>query len=533
MSGYKLGILNPDETLFSTGRIRESGKLFDFRDDTLKKLSHHQDTSGVFNDILNVDTQTGLCEGTTFRFRLRGQPSELSQTIYDAQRIHKLFEHFKAEGHLALIFLKNISQVEFYIRNGKGNATLYCSFTVQQESGRIDRTEEKSFMSDVKKAYQNDKPEEYSAINTIKITYTEGYTKRLMTTYFTLNHYAGDLLEEESELITKEKAKSKGYIPLVGIALDISGKKSSQCHIFCTLPLPVFERKTTGLPVHVNGFFAIAENRKDLKWLATGSAKDNDTDALWNAFLLEKVFPRAYAYFFLQLRDKNLLSFSKENMYNVLPDIGETNDKWQMLAKNTLTTIFEKEKCVYSRGTDSWLFIKDAFFEDDDITDYKAASVFLIQCHIPVVTLPLLMHRAMAELRWTHELVNPSMVRAQVTNAAHVLSSLRSSEREALLNYMLQNPMDISSLYGAPVIPLDDGRYASPTQFPSSSGIISLFMTSEEHSKNLIPGCEGRLIKTNLSYGLKEKMIEIAKSSKCVISLCFKTLHAIRAAVSC
>ena len=514
MSGYKLGIINPDETLFSTSQRRRTGKFISFEDETRTEVFlHHQDSGKHFDNILQVDPLKGHCNGTVFRFRLRKKPSKLSQTIYDEPRVKKLFNEFSKEGHLALIFLKSLAKIEFYFR-GKGNksATLLYSFVAKQENGEVERKEETKFMSKVKNAYKYKKPDAHLSIKNTTIVASRQKSRK-ETQYYILNYYAGDALEEESELTTKKEARKLGYIPLVGIACEISSRMLSNGHVYCTLPLPIFKEKTTGLPVHVNGFFALAADRKDLKWCTTSETARSDADVSWNMFLIAKVLPKAYVEMFQYLRDNEGLNLTTDQIYGMLPDLRETDENWQMLAKNTLFQVF-KERCVYSTGRESWISIKDAYFQDTKRDGYTAAYTFLKLCHLPVVSVQGHIDDAITKFKLPSSTFTPYTVRNAVARAQHLLHKLRSTEREDLLKYMLEFPKDVLSLIGAPVLPLEDDRFASPQK---NHRDLKLFITTKEHSKHLVPGCEGRLIKTGIDKDLKKTLAEIAGKSKCAL----------------
>ncbi len=56
-------------------------------------------------------------------------------------------------------------------------------------------------------------------------------------------------------------------VPWAGVAVQLQGAMPVTCdgHAFVFLPLPV----GTQLPVHINGFFELSENRRDL-WYGDG-----------------------------------------------------------------------------------------------------------------------------------------------------------------------------------------------------------------------------------------------------------------------
>ena len=50
----------------------------------------------------------------------------------------------------------------------------------------------------------------------------------------------------------------------------------SQGKAFCCLPLPHgVSDALTGLPVHVNAYFGLTDNRRALKWTGTDQTNDN------------------------------------------------------------------------------------------------------------------------------------------------------------------------------------------------------------------------------------------------------------------
>ena len=63
--------------------------------------------------------------------------------------------------------------------------------------------------------------------------------------------------------------------------------------MFCFLPLPLEQKSATGLPVHVNGYFSISQNRRHLKWPTAGHRVQSDKVKL-DVWLLWHKFQRAY-----------------------------------------------------------------------------------------------------------------------------------------------------------------------------------------------------------------------------------------------
>ncbi|CAN0458022.1 unnamed protein product, partial [Ascophyllum nodosum] len=59
---------------------------------------------------------------------------------------------------------------------------------------------------------------------------------------------------------------------------------------YCFLPLPV----VTGLPVHVNGYFELSSNRRDI-WHGDDMAGDGELRANWNKALVEDLAASCYS----------------------------------------------------------------------------------------------------------------------------------------------------------------------------------------------------------------------------------------------
>ena len=88
--------------------------------------------------------------------------------------------------------------------------------------------------------------------------------------------------------------------------------------------------------VHVNGFFALGQDRKDLKWksLAT-SGRSNDKTVNWNEHLLTKLLPLVYVQLFnfmkTRLQGTRLEKNSLDEFYGAWPNLNDVDDKWKQV----------------------------------------------------------------------------------------------------------------------------------------------------------------------------------------------------------
>ena len=87
-------------------------------------------------------------------------------------------------------------------------------------------------------------------------------------------------------------------LPWAGVAARLAPSGGVEGQPFCLLPLPSF----TGLPVHVNGFFEVSTNRRDI-WWGADVAGAGRVRSDWNEALLVDVVAPAYAQLLLSARE--------------------------------------------------------------------------------------------------------------------------------------------------------------------------------------------------------------------------------------
>ena len=510
MSKEKLGIINPDEKLFSDGNERRTGKTFNFGKHP-PVLSDDPDEFDIIKDVLSIDSVKGNCNGTVFRFVLRRQVSELSETIYDGERVRELFQSFKEEGHLALMFLKNIAKIEFYtLKKGSSHAELLFSFFVTKENDEQSRHAERQFMKNVKVAADKDSSHtDLYSVNHVNINSFINDDILPQTTsakYIIVHYYGGQLLQKEHGLISAEQAKAQGLIPLVGVAYQRSESKSTDGHIFCALPLPVIEKKPTGLPVHVNGYFALGPDRKDLKWSSLEQPQSSDKEVSWNLFLLQRVLPAAYIALFQQLKvDESQFHI----IYNSFPDVKEVDDKWRKFADEVLSRIFQTE-CLWSDAVSKWISPEAACKTDKTKNGHQGADAYLKACSYPVVFASKHVMHGIKNCSINIKEANPEELVRIIANNPRKWDSIAYKEKIDLLRYALEDPFYITELFDVPILPLEDGGFARP----QNSYSTPLFMASNDHPIDLVPGCEKRIIKTDMQDDVMKIIKEIAIKGK-------------------
>ncbi|XP_075999316.1 sacsin isoform X1 [Genypterus blacodes] len=166
-----------------------------------------------------------------------------------------------------------------------------------------------------------------------------------------------------------ESGKRLGLVPCGGVAVLLSEEENRKWtvktnvnpigEVFCYLPL----RIKTGLPVHINGCFAVTSNRKEV-W-------KTDTKGHWNSVFMRHVIVQAYLAALSMLRSLadsgELLDYS---YYAAWPDPSHVHDDFTLVSQGVYQEIAKggdsDHAKVFSDGN-MWVSIKYVRFLDDTL----------------------------------------------------------------------------------------------------------------------------------------------------------------------
>lgn len=322
LSGTKLGFIDPLEQCFSEGRYkRRTGYRWRLNKDR-EIMSSIPDQflpyKGIFDCTEEVFSQ-GHYNGTLFRFPLRNITSELSQTLYSDCKVDRLFSSIIADGHMLLLFLRNLASIELYVREeSESEPRKIFQVKISEDSLPFVRGKRKEFYDAIVPGQHMPKPVTVTYPITIETAnFSEGPMESSHEQHsFLVTSYCcgGEVSSQFEKLLTDEELS---YLPSVGVAMAVPPRlglptPEIQGHVFCVLPLPVQKKSVTGLPVHVNGFFSLSQNRRHIKTPNADQedqGKLTDKSLLWNICLLEEAVPKAYATMILEaIRSSNVHS---------------------------------------------------------------------------------------------------------------------------------------------------------------------------------------------------------------------------------
>ena len=404
VSGNHFGMFDPHKIYFHTRVGNSTGKQWKLSRDSKAKVpvGHTLPYLGICDCDATTFTE-GNYPGTLFRFPLRQKKSSLSDTIYDDDKVKDLFKSFMYDAHLLLLFLKNVEHIELCVKTERSDEST-CQFAVNIVSECLDdvKTKRKKFTDQIKHNTLNKKlGDEALHISYLLIIETKHYTQpkgcvACVYKYLVTEYCAGGKISKQLHDLSIDTML--GHIPLVGVAMSITDAiitndveqngtttsanelpadiaidkdvrpiqvKETHGQVFCFLPLPIQQKSASGLPVHVNGYFAVGQDRCSLKW-ASGDLESAQMDKsiLWNRCLLTELIPTAY-----DMMVMFAIEHSKEHcidsgyVMRALPDESIVNEKWRVIVPILYETLLQKSVFFSQACRGKWLSAADSLFD--------------------------------------------------------------------------------------------------------------------------------------------------------------------------
>ncbi|CAI8605288.1 unnamed protein product [Vicia faba] len=222
---------------------------------------------------------------------------------------------------------------------------------------------------------------------------------------------------------------------------------------FCFLPLPI----NTGLPAHVNAYFELSSNRRDI-WFGSDMTGDGRKRSDWNIYLLENVVAPAYG----RLLEKVALEIGPCNLFFSLWPTTISLEPWASVVRKLYQFVAEFDlRLLYTEARGGqWISTKYAIFPD--FTFPKAAELIkaLSGASLPVISLPQSLLEKFMEICPSLHFLKPKLLRTLL-----IKRKREFKDRDAMiltLEYCLhdlQESMQFDTLFGLPLLPLADGSF--------------------------------------------------------------------------
>ena len=515
VSGETVAFLDPHEKYFVRG---QPGQAFCMEEPL---LTENYDQFEPFHEIFDCSLSQGNhFRGTLFRFPLRTEPSKLSSKVYTKSMVNALFESFQNEASVILHFLKNIDCIRLYERESRGALHHIYSVKVSDDSKAEVRRKRKELTANITPDWDFTAK---SAFYTLEVE-EHGEGKDCKKRKWFMANQVGT---NEGQLIAL--GKELKLLPWIGMAFPID---SNHCgshggRIFCFLPLPPDADCRTGLPVHVNGYFGLTDNRRSLKW--PGPDCQNDDTAEWNRLLLRKVGSCVYVSLIENMITNRSVPASElaahaQLVYSAFPRLHDVKEDWQCLLQPFCTKILAKDIFFTAANRKAgWINLNQAVFnrlgqsgEPSKEVKEVVISSLLKACQ-PVVTLPghvlEIVDVYSHESGWqTIKEISPSLVRDVLRESSErACLPVEAEKKLLLLEYVLQDtPENATDLQGVPLLPLENGEFCTFQLFKlQSSASKKVFIATQKHKVGLLPNAKHRLLRNSISLTLKQKLAQL------------------------
>ncbi|KAK3578917.1 hypothetical protein CHS0354_035542 [Potamilus streckersoni] len=460
-------------------------------------------TFGVSSEIL----RTGRYDGTLFWFPLRCDTSNLSDAVYNKEKVMDLYTSFRTEASSILVFLKHLTKVSLHEKKSDADI-INLLFTVEVVKN-VDEVRDfrKAFLKEIinlnRSIPQNSIDCRYNLSFCTKSFDGDNVVEEMNNDWKVINYYKGGSMSEELRALIQDD--SLGYMPLVGVAAPM-GQNCAEFkgHVYCFLPLPQKTQSITGLPVHVNGYFALSQNRRHIKWPSAEQDMmhlHRDKSLLWNEKLLKEVLPEAYEILLIEMINHAVKKGNPDDVvqcvYATIPRVDKVVDEWKAILPNLFGRIISRPTLmsVSKSGEKSWISCSEAFFAT--FRNYanlpltvKSTLVKVLQMYDKrYVNVPLQVFESFSKLNNSLKDMNSKCFAAMLKHDSRY-KSLSSQEKLNILEFLTQDcPYNI--LEGLELLPMQDGSFLNFVSRQRTSDQV--FLCSEEEIE-LFPGLDKKFV---------------------------------------
>ncbi|XP_061183640.1 sacsin-like [Saccostrea echinata] len=468
---------------------------------------------GLF-EINEKIVEKGLYDGTFFWFPLRKSASELSENIYTQEKVEDLFNSLKEEIGIELLFLTSVE--ELHVCNMSGSTLdTESSISVDRSTSWLDkmpaeRSQYKEKIREIERELSNDDsaffhndPILLKTIVQYKIHLDsqDFFQKWLVVQYFHTGSVCRDEINEKlSQLVKTRHCK---YRPYLGIAARLDSPTSSG-RVFCFLPLPSTNESPTGLPVHVNGYFALDSNRQHLKWPSLDQTASNshlEKDMDWNVLLVHNILPIVYREF-LNSWSNDLKTEMETHLgmfYQYIPRVSKVDSQWRHVCKGVEDHLIHSEiPCLEKKH---WIKFQDAFlavFQEDVSRNVQSTVKRLFdKCTKKTVIIENYsdLYNEWEKMSFVPKCTNPKET-LNILKIWKNYEQMSSKEKEDLLIYCCSDRhYGLSNLDGIKLVPVANGDFKI---FSSDKAIKEeRIYLCEENELEILIGMEGYLVKNS------------------------------------
>ncbi|EFJ19830.1 hypothetical protein SELMODRAFT_152901 [Selaginella moellendorffii] len=463
--------------------------------------------------------------GTLFRFPLRttvtAARSEIKQDPYQPEDVVTLFSALKKSAGEVLLFLRHVTSIKLYVRDGL-HAEVQEIFKVHRENADYQETslyefvtgntrqkyDKEQFVKRLEKTADKQLPWCCGKIR-IEVAAPDGNSS---SSWLICSSFGGG---NAKEFVISPANRSRGFVPWAGIAARMSedgsievkederGPVSVEGRAFCFLPLPV----VVGLPIHVNGYFELSANRRDI-WYGGDMVGGGKLRSQWNSFLLQDAAAPAYA----RLLHRASRELGPSASYSSLWPTQSVGEPWKQLVTQVYKAVIDLEVPVLFttlRGG-KWISAKQAVFPDFSFPEMTELGNALVEIGLPLISVPEAVTTRFREVCPSLKFFSPRLLQRLL------IASRRTLERRIsilALKYSLsdvQSSADESKLYGLALVPLSDGSFGTLNSRSTGEKIILAGGDDHRLLKDALPHM---LVDPEVGEDISLKMTDMAANA--------------------
>ncbi|VDI50995.1 sacsin [Mytilus galloprovincialis] len=459
--------------------------------------------------------ERGNFEGTLFWIPLRLKRSDLKPTAtpYSEEEINGFLKSFITEARYDLLFLRNLEKVE--VGNNRSKDPYFKIEMRGKQQVQLKKTREK-FRTDLlelgSKHPDSDVISKYEVI--LKTTNTED-------NFVMVNWLTGrkNFPENIGAILNDSNNKELQYSPYTGVAYCTFSetKEKHQGHIFCFLPVPMTSKSLTGLPVHVNGFFDLDDNRRSIKMPAANNESfKSDKSFIWNAEMIGELLPKPYHTLVLFLRDicikNNNKSESILDVYESIPDPQKVESNWKSLAEKLYKTIMKENIFFTKQENGKWVKKEESLFaifeNNSDEGVLHEVETLLVDIGENLVKVPSHVERILEHINCSPVPISPGLIRQKLKVNHKEWCKYSPGRKQSLLSFILEDG-NYDDLADIKLLPLYHDEFK-----PFSVSENEIFVIEEDPS-SLYPGLEKKFIsKSKVAAKVWDAVSNLAKIEK-------------------
>lgn len=496
------------------------GKRIDFVNSAA--LRHYKDQFLPYC-VFGCDMET-VYSGTIFRLPLRSMSqaavSQLSKQYYSEEDIERLLHELHLEASMVMLFLKNVEMIDIYDwQPGADRPCLLYSCFLESPTSQVQwhRHALLRLSSAWAPVRENDCPVpkqiDSFRLNFVTKKHSGSQNVELKAESFLIVQ-SMEASTSRIGLMASVAAKDHGLhlLPWAAVAANISGgsmkahgQGSNDGNAFCFLPLPV----KTNLPVHINAFFELSSNRRDI-WNGEDMKGMGKFRSDWNSLLLNDVVASTYCYLLSVCPEIDRLSYS-------LWPSGSYVEPWRSMVAQLYRNLSDCPLLHSDVDGGSWVTPAQAFFHDEDYQNTEDLACAIVILGLPLVRLP----KALLEMISSYcdcRRVCPTLLRQHLRKSTLHENVIDRTLGLTMLDYVLGDIIDEEAginLSGLPLVPLANGNYGV---FGRRNEMVSYFFCTDAQYF-LLEKVKSKLIDRVIPKSLLHRLSEIAEVSESNIIL--------------